>query len=83
MFEGTGTNPNVLWTWHPRYYAGSIKTKIVYEAYPASQDEVDAMASKLGLPRVLYDPWPWHFLSNEQQGVCSWVPDGTNSDAAL
>ena len=56
MFEGMGTNPNVLWTWHPRYYAGSIKTKIVYEAYPKSQAEVDAMASKLGLPRVLYDP---------------------------
>jgi hypothetical protein len=56
MFEGTGTNPNVLWTWHPRYYAGSIKTKIVYEAYPESQAEIDAMASRLGLPRVLYDP---------------------------
>ena len=56
MFEGTGTNPNVLWTWHPRYYAGSIKTRIVYEAYPESQTEIDVMASKLGLPRVIYDP---------------------------
>jgi hypothetical protein len=56
MFEGTGTNPNVLWTWHPRHYVSSIKTKIVYEAYPESQTQVDAMASKLGLPRVLYDP---------------------------
>jgi hypothetical protein len=53
MFEGTGANPNVLWTWHPRYYTGLIKTKIVYEAYPQSQTEVDAMALKLGLPRVL------------------------------
>jgi hypothetical protein len=56
MFEGTGTNPNVLWTWHPRYYVGLIKAKIVYEAYPESQAEVDAMASRLRLPRVLYDP---------------------------
>jgi hypothetical protein len=57
MFEGAGRYPNVLWTWNPRYYASTLKTKIVYEAYPNSQAEVDAMVSKLlPLPRVLYDP---------------------------
>lgn len=56
MFEGTGRYPDVFWTWNPRHYASTIKTKIVYEAYPESQAEVDAMASKLDLPRVIYDP---------------------------
>ncbi len=57
MFEGTGAYPNVVWTWNPRYYASTLKTKIIYEAYPGSQDEVDAMVSKLRLRlRVLYDP---------------------------
>ena len=57
LFEGTGRYPDVAWTWNPRYYASTLKTKIIYEAYPTSQAEVDAMASKLRLPqRVLYDP---------------------------
>jgi hypothetical protein len=57
MFEGTGTYPDVAWTWNPRNYARSLKTKITYEAYPSSQAEVDAMVSKLRLgQRVLYDP---------------------------
>jgi hypothetical protein len=56
MFEVTGGYPEVMWTWNPRYYASTLKTKIIYEAYPNSQDEVDAMASKLHLPRVIYDP---------------------------
>ncbi len=57
MFEGTGRNPNVGWTWNPRYYASTLKMKIIYEAYPNSQAEVDAMMSKFGLGgRILYDP---------------------------
>ena len=56
MFEGTGRYPEVLWTWNPRYHASTLKTQIVYEAYPNSQAEVDAMVSKLPLPRVIYDP---------------------------
>jgi hypothetical protein len=47
--------PNLLWTWNPRYYAGKIKTKIIYEAYPQSQDEVDALARWFQV-RVIYDP---------------------------
>ena len=55
-FEGIGTYPpNLLWTWNPRYYASAIKTKIIYETYPQSQDEVDAMAARLQV-RVIYDP---------------------------
>jgi hypothetical protein len=56
MFEGTGTYPDVFWTWNPRHHASTIKTKIVYEAYPDSQAMVDSMASKLRLRRVIYDP---------------------------
>jgi hypothetical protein len=57
MFEGTGRYPNVTWTWNPRYYASTLKTKITYEAYPNSQAEVDALVSKLRVRhRVLYDP---------------------------
>ena len=56
MFEDTGREPYIVWTWHPRYYASSIKTKVFYEAYPESQAEVDALASKFGIPRILYDP---------------------------
>jgi hypothetical protein len=56
MFERTGTYPDVSWTWNPRYYASALKTKITYEAYPNSQEEVDALASKLGVNRIIYDP---------------------------
>lgn len=55
-FGGMGEYPpNLMWTWNPRYYAGQIKTEIIYEAYPESQDEVDALARRLGA-RVIYDP---------------------------
>ncbi len=57
LFEETGTYPEVLWTWNPRYHASTLKTRIVYEAYPNSQDEVNVMASKLSPRlRILYDP---------------------------
>lgn len=56
-FQGTGTYPDhLLWTWNPRYYASAITTKVTYEAYPQSQDEVDTMASRLLPFRVTYDP---------------------------
>ena len=55
-FGGLGEYPpNVMWTWNPRYYASQINTKIDYEAYPQSQDEVDALALRLHA-RVIYDP---------------------------
>jgi hypothetical protein len=57
LFRSTGQYPVRQWTWNPRYYAGAIKTKIFYQHYPDSQDEVDEMVSRLGMPvRVIYDP---------------------------
>lgn len=59
MFEQTGTYPDVLWTWNPRYSAVAFKTKITYEAYPGGQDDVDALMARHGYGSrrvVLYDP---------------------------
>jgi len=42
-----------LWTWNPRYFPSKIKTKITYEAYPQSQDEVDVLAGMAADPRDL------------------------------
>ncbi len=36
-FDATGKYPDdVYWTWNPRYYASSMRTKVLYEAYPQS-----------------------------------------------
>jgi hypothetical protein len=60
MFAEKGIYPNVMWLWNPRYYRSTIKTEVVYERYPESQDEVDDMMHQLHLPlqlrRVIYDP---------------------------
>ncbi len=50
MFEGTGRYPDVVWTWNPRYYASTIKTKIVYEAYPNSQAEFECHGTETSSP---------------------------------
>jgi hypothetical protein len=42
--------------WNPRFWKNTIKTKVAYQAYPESQDEVDAMVARLHLRRVIYDP---------------------------
>lgn len=57
-FDATGMHPrDVYWTWNPRYYASAIRTKVHYEAYPQSQDEVDAILARIGLSiSVIYDP---------------------------
>jgi hypothetical protein len=56
-FEGTGRVPDYYWTWNPRHVASAIKTKIVYEAYPQSQDEIAAIAARISLRApVIYDP---------------------------
>lgn len=56
-FAETGAYRDTAWTIHPRYYPALFKTKIIYEAYPESQEEVDNMLSRLhpGI-RVIYDP---------------------------
>ncbi len=57
-FDATGKYPDdVYWTWNPRYYASSMRTTVIYEAYPQSQDEVDAILARLGLGlSVIFDP---------------------------
>lgn len=57
LYRSTGQYPVVLWTWNPRHHAAAIKTRLVYQHYPDSQEEVDATAKRLGLTRrVIYDP---------------------------
>jgi hypothetical protein len=56
LFEETGRYPEVFWTWNPRYYSRMLKTKIVYEAYPGSQTEVDALVARFRTSSVIYDP---------------------------
>jgi hypothetical protein len=57
-FDATGRYPeDTYWTWNPRYYASAIRTPVIYEAYPQSQDEVDAILARVGLSlSVIYDP---------------------------
>jgi len=57
-FDATGALPPLYWTWNPRFYASAITTKVFYESYPRSQDEVDALAARIGLRArlVIYDP---------------------------
>ncbi|MCK1387375.1 hypothetical protein [Bradyrhizobium sp. 21] len=56
-FRATGEYPVVLWTWNPRHHASAVKTKIVYQHYPNSQGEVDAIVKRLAIAyRVIYDP---------------------------
>lgn len=56
-FEGTGSVPSSYWTWNPRNYASAIKTKVIYEAYPQTQDELDAIAARIRFYHsVICDP---------------------------
>lgn len=56
LYGDTGVFRDVLWTLHPRYYPLLFKAEVTYEAYPQSQQEVDEMASRLHLERVIFDP---------------------------
>ena len=57
LFKETGADRDIGWTIHPRYYPRLFKTKIVYEAYPESQDEVDDMLARLHENwKVICDP---------------------------
>jgi hypothetical protein len=56
MLEGRGVYPDVAWMWNPRYYKNTLTAKIVYEAYPESQAEVDELVARFRLRRVIYDP---------------------------
>jgi hypothetical protein len=56
MLDATGTFPDVAWMWNPRFYKNVLKTKVSYEAYPESQDEVDEIVARFHFRRVIYDP---------------------------
>lgn len=56
-YEATGAYPyKFYWTWNPRFYANAIRTKVSYEAYPQSQDDVDTIAARIGIRFVIHDP---------------------------
>jgi hypothetical protein len=46
----------VWWTLSPDYLAATFKTKISYETYYRDQADVDRLAEKLRMGRVIYDP---------------------------
>jgi len=55
IYDQFGIYQRIAWTLNPRYHI-FFKTKIIYEAYPGSQDEVDALAARYRIGRVIYDP---------------------------
>lgn len=57
LYPDSSTHHHIGWTLHPRYFAGLFKSRIVYEAYPEGQAEIDDMVAELHLQmRVIYDP---------------------------
>lgn len=47
----------IFWMWNPQNYGDYFKSKITYESYPSSQDDVDEIIMRLRLGvRVFYDP---------------------------
>ena len=55
IYDQFGIYQMIAWTLNPRYNV-YFKTKIIYEAYPGSQEEVDALAARYRLGKVIYDP---------------------------
>jgi len=56
-YAETDVYHDIGWTLNPRYYPRLFKAKILYEAYPESQDEVDDMLARLHMKwKVIYDP---------------------------
>jgi hypothetical protein len=49
----------IFWMWHPKNFGSYFKSKIVFQSFPGSQEEVDGRLRRLGLPmRAVYDPPP-------------------------
>jgi hypothetical protein len=47
----------ILWMWNPQNYGDHFKSRVIYESYPSSQDEIDGILSRLRLDvRVFHDP---------------------------
>jgi hypothetical protein len=53
-----GADPRrIFWMWNPRNHKDRLGPGLIYEAYPASQDEVDDIVARAHLgARVIYDP---------------------------
>src|SRR5262245_20119738 len=46
-----------FWMWHPHNHGDYFKSRVAYEAYPGSQEEVDSLIARSKLrDRVVYDP---------------------------
>ena len=53
--RSTGRNP--FWMWNPHNQDDYFKSRVVYESYPGSQQEVDALLARARLSdRIIYDP---------------------------
>jgi len=47
----------VYWMWNPKNYGDHFKSRVIFDSYPQSQDEVDSIASRLQLGiRIVFDP---------------------------
>jgi len=55
IYDQFGIYQRIAWTLNPRYHV-FFKTKITYESYPGNQDEVDALAARYRLGKVICDP---------------------------
>jgi hypothetical protein len=57
-YLASGAYHDVLWTIHPRYLPILFKTRIIYEAYPESEEELNRILDRLHMKdaRVIYDP---------------------------
>jgi hypothetical protein len=54
-----GHRSQFFWMWNPRNYGDYFKDRIVYERYPRSQSEVNAIVRRLRLGRpdqIIFDP---------------------------
>jgi hypothetical protein len=47
----------IFWMWHPENFGPDFKSRIAFQSFPSSQDDVDKLLRRLRLPiRVVYDP---------------------------
>jgi hypothetical protein len=60
-----------LWMWHPENFDSYFKSKISFQSFPSSQDEVDERLRQLRFPiRVVYDPPDVSMIKGAAREVC-------------
>ncbi len=52
-YDQFGVDPNIAWSLNPRYNI-FFKAKIIYEAYPESQDEFDALVARHRIGQLIH-----------------------------